>query len=117
MKYAYWVITALFCGLLTFSAGTYVVNYADVSSEFVKLGFPTWVIYPLVAFKIAGIIAILWRKNRSLVEWAYAGFSLNILLALFAHLTISDGDQWGAIVALVLVLASYFLGKKVRPLV
>jgi hypothetical protein len=117
MKYAYWVITALFCALLTFSAGMYVFNYAEVSSEFVKLGFPTWIIYPLVAFKIAGIITILWRKNRSLVEWAYAGFSLNILLALFAHLTIADGDQWGAIVALVLVLTSYFLGKKVRPLV
>jgi hypothetical protein len=117
MKYAYWIITLLFCALLTYSAGMYVINYADVSKEFVDLGFPTWVIYPLVAFKITGTIIILWRNNRSLVEWAYAGFSLNILLALFAHLTISDGDQWGAVVALVLVLASYFLGKKVRPLV
>jgi hypothetical protein len=41
-------------------------------------------------------------------------FSLNILLALFAHLTIADGDpSKGAIVTLVLVLS--FPGKKYGP--
>jgi len=116
MKYAYWIVTILFCALLTFSAGMYFLNYDEVSSEFVKLGFPTWVIYPLAVLKLAGIAVVIIRKNRSLVEWAYAGFFFNVLLALTAHFTIADGELWGALVALLFILASYFLGKKVRPL-
>jgi len=117
MKYAYWIITVLFCALFLFSAGMYIVNHEDVSSEFIKLGFPTWVVYPLAVLKLAGVAVILIRKNRSLVEWVYAGFFFNILLAFGAHISIADGDQWGALVAMALNLASYFLGKKVRPLV
>ena len=117
MKYAYWIVTVLFCALLTFSAGMYIVNHEDISSEFIKLGFPTWVVYPLAVMKLGGVAVILIRKNRALVEWAYAGFFFTILLAFVAHITIADGDQWGALVALSLMLSSYFLGRKVRPLV
>ena len=117
MKYAYWIITGLFCAMMTFSGVMYFVNYDYVSSEFVKLGFPTWVIYPLAFLKIVGVITILWRKNRSLLEWAYAGFFFNITMAFISHLLIADGEQWGALVALVMLISSYFLGKKVRAVV
>ncbi len=116
MKYAYWIITGLFCAMMIFSSVMYLFNYEYISSEVVKLGFPTWIIYPLAALKLGGVVTILIRKNRSLVEWAYAGFFFNIMLALIGHVTIADGEQWGAVVALSLCLASYFLGKKARPL-
>ncbi|BAO54787.1 DoxX family protein [Nonlabens marinus] len=117
MKYAYWIVTGLFCAMMTFSAVMYVFNYEYISSEVVKLGFPTWIIHPLAALKLAGVVTILLRKNRSFVEWAYAGFFFNIMLAIIAHITIADGEHWGAVVALSLSLSSYFLGKKARPLV
>ena len=117
MKIAYWIITGLLCAMLTFSAGMYIVNYTDITSEFVKLGFPTWVIYPLAFCKLASVVVILVRKNRSLVEWAYAALFFNITLAFISHITIADGEQWGALAALIMLMASYFLGKKVRPLV
>lgn len=116
MKYAYWIITGLLCLMLTVSAGFYIFQNAEVASEFVKLGFPTWVIYPLAVAKISAVAVILLRKNRVLVEWAYAGLFFNILLAAIAHITIADGEQWSAVVALILLMSSYFLGKKVRPL-
>lgn len=39
----------------------------------------------------------------------------NIALAFFAHLMADDGEQIGALIAMVLLLSSYFLGKKIRP--
>ncbi|WP_194851551.1 DoxX family protein [Nonlabens antarcticus] len=116
MKYTYWIVTVLFCAMMVVTAAMYFVNYDEFSSEFIKLGFPTWLMYPLAALKILGAAVILIRNNRSLVEWAYAGFVFNILLAFTAHLTIADGDQWTALTALLLALGSYFLGNKVRPL-
>ncbi|PRP67712.1 DoxX family protein [Nonlabens agnitus] len=114
MKYAYWIVTGLVSLILLASAGFYVFENAQVSSEFVKLGFPTWVIYPLAFAKVAAVLVILFRKNRSLTEWAYAGLFFDILLAAIAHLTIADGGQWTAVVALFMLMTSYFLGKKVR---
>lgn len=114
MKYAYWITTVLFCGVMAFSVGMYLFNYQEVASEFVKLGFPTWVIYPLAFLKLAGAATIVWYKNRSLVEWAYAGFCFNISLALVSHLFAVDGGHWTALIALVLLMSSYFLSKKVR---
>jgi glucose dehydrogenase len=117
MKYLYWIVTSLFCGLMLFSSGMYFINHHFVATEFIKLGFPTWIVYPLAGLKLAGVVVILWRKNQALVEWAYAGFFFNILIAFTAHMTIADGEQWSALVALLLSLTSYFLGKKVRPII
>ncbi|AZQ43194.1 DoxX family protein [Nonlabens ponticola] len=116
MKIAYWIVTVLFCLMMTFSAGMYLFNSEYIFTEFVKLGFPTWIVYPLAGAKLLGVATILIRKNRSLVEWAYAGFFFNILLAMLAHIVIVDGEQWGALVALIMAMSSYFLGKKARPL-
>jgi hypothetical protein len=38
----------------------------------------------------------------------------SLILAFFAHLMVGDGEQFGALLALILLLASYFLGKKVK---
>ena len=54
--------------------------------------------------------------NRKLLkEWAYAGFFFNFVMAFFAHQQAGDGQWAGALVALVVLLTSYFVGKKVRP--
>jgi hypothetical protein len=39
----------------------------------------------------------------------------NTTLAFFAHVMVGDGKQIGALIVMVVLLASYFLGKKVRP--
>lgn len=39
----------------------------------------------------------------------------NTTLAFFAHYMVGDGEEIGALMAMVLLLSSYFLGKKVRP--
>lgn len=116
MRYFYWIVTISFCALMIFSSVIYLYDFKGVASEFIKLGFPSWLIYPLALLKVAGVATILWYKNRSLVEWAYAGFSLTVVVALVSHIYAADGDYWAALIALILVLSSYFSSKKVRLL-
>jgi hypothetical protein len=52
------------------------LNYDKISEYFPKLGFPSWLVAPLAAAKILGIIAVLSNKSKLLTEWAYAGFFL-----------------------------------------
>ncbi|MEN8929128.1 MAG: DoxX family protein [Flavobacteriales bacterium] len=111
-KTIYYIFTALLSIMMILSSGMYLFNNEEVVLEFQKVGFPTYIIYPLAFFKIAGLIVLWFVKNKSLKEWAYAGFFFNFLLALSAHINVNDGDFPGAIIALVLLAGSYFSYKK-----
>lgn len=111
----YWIATGLLCLMYLGSATMYFVKNADVTAVFVSLGFPAWIIYPLAICKIAAVAVILSNKGGALKQWAYAGLFFNTTLAFFAHVMVSDGEQWGALIAIILLLSSYFLGKNVRP--
>lgn len=113
-KVIYWIATTLLTLLVLFSAGMYFFNHGEVVKAFTALGFPTYIIYPLATLKIMGMIVILTNIGGNIKEWAYAGFFFNFVLAFFAHVMVSDGDQYGALMALVLLLISYFLGKRIR---
>ena len=55
----------------------------------------------------------LWLKNQpALKEWAYAGIFFNLLLAASAHINIGDGEAPPAIIGIVILMTSYFTGKK-----
>lgn len=108
------ISTGLLSLLMLFSAGMYVFSHGDVEMAFGNLGFPTFIIYPLATLKLAGIIVIWVNKNKTLKEWAYAGFFFNLILALSAHLAAQDGEFGGALMGLVFMLASYFTWKKLE---
>ncbi len=114
-KILYWIATGLLSLMLLGSATMYFVKNADVVLVFENLGFPIWIIYPLAICKVAAIAVILSNKGGALKQWAYAGLFFNISLAFFAHFIAGDGEEIGALIAMVLLLSSYFLGKKVRP--
>lgn len=111
-KIIYLVSTGLFTALMLFSAGMYLFANEVAVDAFTKLGFPTFVIYPLAAAKILGLGAIWIGKSKTLKEWAYAGFFFNLLLAVSAHLSINDGEFAAALLGLVLLLTSYTFNKK-----
>ncbi|MGI8788020.1 MAG: DoxX family protein [Pyrinomonadaceae bacterium] len=114
MKIAYWIVTGLFCLLILASAGMYIVNHAEVAVIFTDLHYPTYIIYPLALAKILGVIAILGNFSRILKEWAYAGFTYDLLLAASAHYFSGVPSPLLAIVALALLIISYALDKKIH---
>jgi len=108
----YYITTGLLTALMLFSVSMYLFNNEEISKAFTSFGYPTYIIYPLAFFKILGLITIWFVRNKSLKEWAYAGFFFNFVLAFFAHYMIGDGEQMGALLAIVLLLLSYVFSKK-----
>ncbi len=112
-RIGYYVAFGLFTALMLFSVFNYLFQNEMMQEGFTDLGFPTFLIYPLAIAKLLGLVAIWTKRSVVLKEWAYAGFTFNIILAASAHLSAGDGQAAGAFVALVLVLTAYFLEKKV----
>ncbi|MEM6865804.1 MAG: DoxX family protein [Bacteroidota bacterium] len=115
IKIAYWASTVLLTAIMCFSAYNYFFNNVMIRGFFEAMGYPIYLIYPMAIAKILGLIAIWGNFSKWLKEWAYAGFFFNAILAFFAHVMISDGQQLGAFLAFIFVLTSYLTGKRIRP--
>jgi hypothetical protein len=112
-KIVYWIATGLLSAMMLMSAGMYIFDNAKVSELFQSLGYPVYIIYPFAVAKILGILVILTKKSTFLKELAYAGFFYDFLLAFSAHINAADGGYVPSIVAMTLLIISYFYDKKV----
>ncbi len=113
-KIIFYVATGLLTLLMCFSVYMYLFDHEAVKGMFKTFGYPTYIIYPYAVAKVLGLVAI-WNPNfKSIKEWAYAGFFFAFILAFFAHYMIGDGEQMGAILALVLLLVSYYFNKRIN---
>lgn len=112
LKITHWAATILLSAMMLMSAGMYLFNNEYVSQEFDKLSFPVYLVYPLAVAKILGVLALLIKRNHDLTKFAYAGFLYDFVLAGAAHIAINDGEQVGAMVAIVLWLVSFITYRK-----
>jgi hypothetical protein len=92
---AYWTVTALFCLQMSFTAYAQL-RLPQVAEAFAHLGFPAYFRVELSWAKLLGVVALLAPVPARLKEWAYAGFAINLVSALIAHLSVGDGPEaWG----------------------
>lgn len=113
-KIIFYVATGLLSLLMCFSVYMYFFDHEAVVGMFNNFGYPSYIIYPYAVAKLLGVFA-LWNPNfKILKEWAYAGFFFAFVLAFFAHYMIGDGEQAGAVVALVLLAVSYIFNKRIN---
>jgi len=112
---AFWGVTALFCLQLGFTAYAQL-SMPDVAQAFARLGFPDWFRIELSMFKLAGIAVLLAPAPARLKEWAYAGFAIDLVSAVIAHLAIGEGrEAWGwAAGSFALGALSYFFWRQVQ---
>ena len=85
----------------------------EFSLRFARLGYPTYLIAPLMTLKVFGLIAIWTNASKALKEWAYAGFFFLFALALMAELKAVDTDYVSPLLAIVLLLSSHTLCGKI----
>jgi DoxX-like family len=116
VKIMFWIVTGLMSAMLLMGVSMYILKTDEMKLQFLSLGFPAFLIYILMVAKPLALIAIWTNKIKSIAEWAYAGLTFNLLLAVAAHLNVEDGEQYGAIMVLVLLAISYFLYKKKESL-
>ena len=108
----YRIITGLFSVMILLGVSQYFFNHEMVKGMYEALEFPPYLIYPLGIAKVLGLVAIWGNFSTKLKEWAYAGFTFNLLLGISAHINVQDGEAIGAAIALVLLLVSYFFNRK-----
>jgi len=109
---AYWIVTALFCLQMGFTAYAQL-RLAQVAEAFTHLGFPGYFRVELSWAKLIGVVLLLMPVPARLKEWAYAGFAITLVSALIAHFSVGDGpDAWGwAAGTSVLWVISYVLWR------
>src|SRR6478609_10290859 len=111
----YWMVTALFCLQLGFTAYAQL-RLPQVAAAFTHLGFPSYFRVELSLAKLLGIVLLLAPVPARLKEWAYAGFAFDLGSALIAHRAVGDGPQaWGwAAGTAVLWALSYFFWRRLQ---
>lgn len=117
-KILYWVFTVLLVALMLFSAiGSFIPN--PEGAAFAKqFAYPTYIFKFLAIAKILGVIAILVPGNPRLKEWAYAGFTFDMLGAMYSFYANGTfpAATWAPmlVLGLVFVAGSYICYHKLK---
>ncbi len=111
----YWIVTALFCLQMGFTAYAQL-SLPQVAEAFTHLGFPGYFRVELSWAKFLGVALLLAPVPARLKEWAYAGFAINLASALIAHLSVGDGPEaWSfAVASGVLWGLSYYFWRRLQ---
>jgi hypothetical protein len=112
---AYWILTALFCLQMGFTAYAQL-RLPQVAEMFTHLGFPDYFRVELSWAKLLGIVILLAPVPARLKEWAYAGFAITLVSALISHFSLGDGPEvwsWSAGTGVLWGL-SYFFWRRVQ---
>ena len=111
----YWMVTALFCLQMSFTAYAQL-RLPQVAEAFTHLGFPGYFRVELSWAKLIGVVLLLAPVPARLKEWAYAGFAINLVSALIAHVSVGDGPKSWSPAAATCVLwgLSYFFWRRME---
>jgi putative oxidoreductase len=119
----FWIFTALFCLEMSFTAYYELMRLPEAAQAFTRLGFSNDAFRVELSWaKVAGVAALLVPRipARGVIyvikEWAYAGFAINLVSALIAHLSISDRPAALApsTISSVLWGLSYFFWRRLQ---
>ncbi|MBS1531082.1 MAG: DoxX family protein [Bacteroidetes bacterium] len=116
-KILYWVFTVLLIAFMLFSSiGT--LFKPDQTQAFAKtIAFPAYLLGFLAVAKILGSIAILVPGLSRLKEWAYAGFTFDLLGACYIFIqNKAPLVQWGPFMlgGFIFIFGSYICYHKLK---
>jgi hypothetical protein len=106
----YWVSTALIVLLMLWSAiGSFMKN-PDAAKMMAQMGYQAYVFHFLAVAKVLGIIAILVPGYPRLKEWAYAGFTFDMLGAAYSlYATNFPVSNWAPMFIFLAILAVSYI--------
>jgi hypothetical protein len=112
---AAWMTTGLFALLMTASGIAYVAGPPKVAAAMAALGYPPYFARLLGVAKLLGVAGVLAPRQPTMREWAYAGFTFDLVAAVVSHVATGEASHVPLpLVVLALMLASYVLRKRAR---
>ncbi len=109
----YWIATGLFCLAFTAGGTGHLLRADPMRDGMLRLGYPLYVMSLLGVAKLLGVAALLAPGRPLLKEWAYAGFTFNLLGATASH--VFAGDPLGETVPPALLLCVAAASYHLRP--
>lgn len=110
-KIIYWISTGFFALSMLFSSYLYLTHSPQLVDGFKLMGYPLLMLSILGMAKLLGAIALLQPKFNTLKEWAYAGFTINLIGAAWTH--IAMGHPFiSPILFLALLAVSYWFFRR-----
>lgn len=114
----YWIATGIiivFEGVMPALTGTSEMARAGME----HLGYPPYFGLMLAVFKVLGVLALaLPLVPKTLREWAYGCFVLELISAAWSHASVDgwgNGQTYFPLVVLAIVLTSYFTRSAAYP--
>jgi len=104
-RIVYWTFTLLFVIPQVWSATQMLTEAPRMTETIQSLGYPIYFMKILGVAKLLGAAAILFSPFRTLKEWAYAGYTFDVLGAFISHT--AHGDS-----ALIASVPLLFLGAQ-----
>jgi hypothetical protein len=84
LEITYWTATLAFGAPQAWSALRYLLDLPAMLPGVAALGYPLYFMKMLAAAKLLGIAAILYGRFPVLKEWAYAGFTFEVIAAILS---------------------------------
>jgi DoxX-like family len=108
--------TWIFAVMIAISGVLYLVGPPAVVVAVRSLGYPDYFRRLLGTAKVVGAVALVAPRLRTLREWAYAGFTFDLVFAVASHALAGDSIAHAApaVFALTLLAASYSLRRRDR---
>ena len=99
----------LMAAFMVFASIPDILQIPEAVSIFGHLGYPRTLLPFLGTAKTLGVVAVLVPGVARLKEWAFAGLVVDLIGALYSHLSVGDGPSvWmPAVIGLLLVSGSY----------
>ena len=98
----HWVFTGLFGALMLSSAIPNMLSSSEWVTIITQLGYPTYILPLLGVAKFLGVVAILVPGFPRLKEWAYAGFTFDLIGATYSGIALGGFLRlWSPIVHLL----------------
>ena len=111
-KIIYWTATILVAGLFLMSSVMYLTHNPRLVTGFKSMGYPVFMLDILGIAKLLGGIALLQPRYVKLQDWAYAGFTITLIGAIWSH--IATGSSFIMPLVFLLLLAVSYITRMRR---
>jgi len=103
----YWIATGILVAVMLFSGITSILNTPEsikmMSGHF---GYPGYFNQYLGVAKVLGSVVLMAPGFPRLKEWAYAGFTFDMVSAVYSEISVHDpASQWAPIFIFIVILA------------
>lgn len=113
--YLYWTLIILLAIFFTISGFMEITKNPSTYPKTLRMGYPPYFILTLGIIKIAGVIALLIPNLKRLKEWAFAGFTFDVIFAFISGSSISSyADCIKAVIVFCILMLTYYLFIKIE---